>query len=74
MKKKYDDEDDLYFDNSGLVVFTEKYLLERGYCCGNGCRHCPYDYKNVEEPKRSVLRQAQDERKKNEESNNNKES
>src|SRR3972149_7235095 len=25
-----------------LTVLTEHYLLSRGYCCGNGCRHCPY--------------------------------
>ena len=31
-----------YLDKNGLLVFTEKYLLERGFCCGNGCRHCPY--------------------------------
>jgi hypothetical protein len=31
-----------YMDKNGLLVFTEKYLLERGFCCGNGCRHCPY--------------------------------
>ena len=31
-----------YFEN-GLMVLTAKYLAERGYCCGNGCRHCPYD-------------------------------
>jgi len=23
-------------------VFTRQYHLRRGYCCGNGCRHCPY--------------------------------
>jgi len=23
-------------------VFTKKYLLKRGYCCGSGCRNCPY--------------------------------
>lgn len=34
---------DFYFDE-GLMVLTEHYLLERGYCCENGCRHCPYDY------------------------------
>jgi hypothetical protein len=34
--------EDYYFDPNGLLVFTEKYLLERGFCCGNGCRHCPY--------------------------------
>ena len=40
---------------SGYMVLTEKYLLDRGYCCGNGCRHCPYDYENVAEPMRSQL-------------------
>lgn len=23
-------------------VFTEHYLLKRGFCCNNGCKHCPY--------------------------------
>jgi hypothetical protein len=23
-------------------VFTAQHHLKRGYCCGNGCRHCPY--------------------------------
>lgn len=32
---------DYYFEN-GFLVFTEYYLKSRGYCCGNGCRHCPY--------------------------------
>lgn len=27
---------------TGLFVLTAQYLLERGYCCDNGCRHCPY--------------------------------
>ncbi len=35
---------DFYIEN-GLYVFTEKYLLERGFCCQNGCRHCPYGFK-----------------------------
>lgn len=46
---------DYYFDSNGLMVLTEKYLKDRGFCCGNGCRHCPYDYEHVPEPKRSVL-------------------
>jgi len=25
------------------VVFTAQYHLKRGYCCGSGCRHCPFD-------------------------------
>ncbi|MCX6207969.1 MAG: DUF5522 domain-containing protein [Bacteroidetes bacterium] len=57
MNKKYkDDEIEEYYTNSdGFIVFTAEYLLQRGYCCGNGCKHCPYDYKNVLEPKRSEL-------------------
>ena len=32
-----------YIDsNTGLFVMTENYLRERGRCCGNGCRHCPF--------------------------------
>ena len=28
---------------SGLFVLTAATLLERGECCGQGCRHCPYE-------------------------------
>ena len=32
-----------YIDpDSGLFVLTAASLLERGECCGSGCRHCPY--------------------------------
>ncbi|MCX8019687.1 MAG: DUF5522 domain-containing protein [Chitinophagaceae bacterium] len=44
-----------YFDDNGLMVFTEQYHLEKGFCCGYGCRHCPYDFENVPEPKKSLL-------------------
>lgn len=27
---------------SGLFVLSAWYLAQRGYCCGTGCRHCPY--------------------------------
>ncbi len=27
---------------TGNFVMTSWYLRERGYCCGAGCRHCPY--------------------------------
>jgi hypothetical protein len=40
---------------NGLLVFTAAYLKERGYCCGNGCLNCPYDYIEVPEPKRTEL-------------------
>jgi len=48
-----------YFIENGLAVVTEKYLRERGYCCGNGCKHCPYEYENVPEPKRTELLHSQ---------------
>ena len=32
---------DYYLEN-GAMVFTASYLQRRGYCCGNGCRNCPY--------------------------------
>jgi hypothetical protein len=44
-----------YLNEEGFVVFTEKYHLEKGFCCGNGCRHCPFNYENVPEPRRSAL-------------------
>ncbi|MFN8291619.1 MAG: DUF5522 domain-containing protein [Chitinophagaceae bacterium] len=44
-----------YINEAGYVVLTEKYHLEKGYCCGNGCRHCPYGYENVPEPRKSEL-------------------
>ena len=39
------------------LVFTAAYHLQKGYCCGYGCRHCPYDYESVPEPKKSQLLQ-----------------
>jgi len=38
--------EDFYIEN-GCVVFTAAYHLKRGSCCGNACRHCPYDLENV---------------------------
>jgi hypothetical protein len=37
-----------YYLDGNKVIFTERYHIERGYCCessGNGCRHCPYEPK-----------------------------
>ncbi|MEO0415474.1 MAG: DUF5522 domain-containing protein [Verrucomicrobiota bacterium] len=43
----------------GLSVFTEVGLLERGKCCGSGCRHCPYFHENVPAEKRAAkIKQA----------------
>ena len=44
-----------YLNDDGYVVLTAQFLLERGYCCGNGCLHCPFSYENVPEPKKSLL-------------------
>lgn len=44
-----------YLDGNGYTVFTEQYHLEKGHCCGHGCRHCPYRYECVPEPRRSQL-------------------
>ena len=35
---------DFYTDpDTGFMVMTALYLTRRGYCCGNICRHCPYE-------------------------------
>jgi hypothetical protein len=47
--------EDFYYNEDGYIVLTEKYHLKKGYCCGNGCKHCPYHYENVPEPERSEL-------------------
>ena len=41
-KKHFVEGEDYYINEQGLYVFTAKYLRERGYCCGSGCKHCPY--------------------------------
>lgn len=37
--------EELFYLENGRVVFTPKYHINRGYCCGNKCRHCPYEPK-----------------------------
>jgi hypothetical protein len=49
---------DYYFNEEGKMVLTAHYLLNRGYCCGNGCKHCPYQYENVPELKKTELLKA----------------
>lgn len=41
---------DFYFEK-GLMVLTAHFLKKRGYCCDNGCRHCPY--KDIAKPDQS---------------------
>lgn len=55
MKNNWIEGEDFYYNEQGFIVLTAKYHLDRGRCCGNGCIHCPYDYKNVPEPKRNEL-------------------
>lgn len=55
MKQELIEGEDYYLNEKRLMVFTSKYLLEKGYCCGSGCTNCPYDYIAVPEPKRSDL-------------------
>ena len=38
---------DYYYNENTNLVFTKEYLTKRGYCCGNGCRNCPYNHINV---------------------------
>lgn len=36
-------DDDGYVDPAtGFWVFTARFLDERGHCCEQGCRHCPW--------------------------------
>ena len=34
--------EDFYWEGA-VMVFTARFLSRRGYCCANGCRHCPYE-------------------------------
>jgi hypothetical protein len=47
--------EDFYYNESGYIVLTQKYHLAKGFCCGNGCKHCPYEFINVPEPRRTEL-------------------
>lgn len=55
MKKQLVEGVDFYYNENGFIVLTEKYHIERGFCCGNGCKHCPFNYNNVPEPRRTEL-------------------
>ncbi|MGA2808958.1 MAG: DUF5522 domain-containing protein [Terracidiphilus sp.] len=41
--------EDYYFDGP-LMVFTAAYHWKRGSCCGSGCRHCPYGFREAGAP------------------------
>ena len=44
--KNFEENKHYYLEN-GAVVFTALFHLERGTCCGNKCRHCPYTPKHL---------------------------
>ncbi|MCB0503974.1 MAG: hypothetical protein KDC58_00590 [Cyclobacteriaceae bacterium] len=44
-KAKLKEGRDYYVNENRLFVFTREYLLKRGYCCENGCKHCPYGFR-----------------------------
>jgi hypothetical protein len=55
MKSNHVENKHFYVNERGLMVFTEAFHLARGSCCGNGCKHCPYDFNRVAEPLRTKL-------------------
>ena len=44
MKDELVEGEDFYYDGP-YVVFTAKFLKDRGSCCESGCRHCPYGHR-----------------------------
>jgi biotin synthase-like enzyme len=36
-----------YYKEGDRVVFTALFHSKRGFCCGNSCRHCPYEPKHI---------------------------
>ena len=39
----FNEGEDFYYDDEGLIVLTASYLRKRGHCCHSDCRHCPYN-------------------------------
>lgn len=33
-----------YYLEGTMMVFTERFLRRRGFCCESSCRHCPYGF------------------------------
>ncbi len=46
-----EEEKDYYLNENGLLVFTKEYHTKRGFCCKNGCKHCPYDFQKKDDKK-----------------------
>ncbi|HAN32011.1 MAG TPA: hypothetical protein DCQ06_10475 [Myxococcales bacterium] len=51
-RRTYDD------PSTGFIVMTQVHHLRRGCCCGNVCRHCPFDWTEVSEERIEGLGQA----------------
>ena len=49
MQRKLIEGEDFYREGPYLV-FTEKFLRDRGYCCESGCRHCPFGFRADQRP------------------------
>jgi len=47
MSKKSNED---FYTEGECVVFTESFLLKRGFCCQSGCRHCPYGFTKNADP------------------------
>lgn len=39
-----------YYIESGKWIFTAFFLRQRGFCCDNKCRHCPYKSYGKQDP------------------------
>ena len=50
MSEELTEGQEYYIDAKGRWVFTAAYHEKRGYCCGEACKHCPFDYESVPEP------------------------
>jgi Family of unknown function (DUF5522)/Cysteine-rich CWC len=37
-----------FYKEGNYVVFTDNFLILRGYCCKSACRNCPYGFKKTE--------------------------
>jgi hypothetical protein len=46
---------DFYFNEDGLMVFTEAYHLKRGTCCKNKCKHWLWASEKRKEVRLSAL-------------------
>ena len=42
MSKQFENNVDYYIEGE-RVIFTALFHIKRGQCCGNFCRHCPFD-------------------------------